>query len=208
MIAPEPQPDHVSSSSPHSYNLRKDEEPVPLAVLLSEINSVAIRLRQRGRSTESGPGNLPGAEHSVLEIIDRVGAITVPQIARERSTSRQNIQILVDRLVAQGRLEFSSNPSHKRSALVQLTGGGRSVLGAGVSSQKEFLAQLEASFSQSEIALAFGILRRIYELLSEETERARRNTEPQRAALTGGSSGEQAHSEADEPAEEFPINLL
>ena len=142
-----------------------------------------------------------------MEMIDRLGAITVPQIARERSTSRQNIQILVDRLVANGRLKFVSNPSHKRSALVELTGYGRSVLDASVSIQKERLAQLGSTFSPSEITVTLGVLRRIYELLSEQNDQNGKEAKHARAGLEKAAA-RQTNGEADEPVEEFPINLL
>ena len=66
-----------------------------LTELLTQLNSVSIKLRQRPTAPERRTGELAAAEYAVLNIIHRTGALTVPQIARERSTSRQNIQILV-----------------------------------------------------------------------------------------------------------------
>src|SRR5207247_10216928 len=69
-----------------------------------------------GNSNE--PGDAVGAgEISVLRALSEHGAHTVPQIARLRDTSRQNIQILVNRLASQGLVEFSSNPDRKSTRL-------------------------------------------------------------------------------------------
>ena len=46
-------------------------------------------------------------------------------MARTRATSRQHIQVIVDRLIAQGLLERRSNPQHKRSVVFALTRAGR-----------------------------------------------------------------------------------
>src|SRR6184192_1276169 len=90
-----------------------------LEALFEEVRLLAKRLRLPGNSTE--PGDAVGAgEISVLRALSEQGTQTVPQIARLRGTSRQNIQILVNRLASQGLVEFSSNPAHKRSELVNL----------------------------------------------------------------------------------------
>jgi DNA-binding MarR family transcriptional regulator len=184
------------------------EETTSLALLLAEVNALAIRVRQRGRPMGGSQAELPGAEHAVLEIIDRFGQLTVPQIARERSTSRQNIQILVDRLASQGRIQLSPNPAHKRSALVQLTHEGKVSLHTGDRDQKQLLAEIGVSLSQPEINATVAVLRRIHGLLSGEKDNGK-----QRASL--------AHSNRERTpkiperavdnlaaAEEFPVNLL
>lgn len=199
MIVPDAFSAHQKAiSSPNSHT-------VPL--LLSEINSVAIRLRQRGRSTASGLAELPGAEHAVLEIIDRRGALTVPEIARERSTSRQNIQTLVDRLAACGRIELSSNPAHKRSVLVSLTQAGKELLDAGVSNQLELLTQLGSSLSESEIGATVTVLRRLSNLLSGDSEDGRERTRSLKTDV-GLELGKERVADAQTLPEEFPVNLL
>jgi DNA-binding MarR family transcriptional regulator len=61
----------------------------------------------------------------VLQLLLQAGPQTVPRIGRARSTSRQNTQVLVNRMVAERWVELIENPAHKRSALVQLTEEGR-----------------------------------------------------------------------------------
>jgi DNA-binding MarR family transcriptional regulator len=49
------------------------------------------------------------------------GQLTVPQIARRLGVSRQNVQRVVNDLVAEGLATYQPNPDHKASPLVTLT---------------------------------------------------------------------------------------
>lgn len=138
-----------------------------LEALFAEVNGLAIRLKQPAASG-NGRDTLPAGERSVLQILDRHGSQTVPQIARLRFTSRQNIQVLVNSLVAQGCVELTSNPAHKRSALVCLAQPGRASLRAMAGGQAQFLAGLLAEISETEALSATNLLRQIRELLTED----------------------------------------
>lgn len=65
------------------------------------------------------------ATRAVLEHLLRTGPSTVPAVAREFGVSRQSIQVLVDAAVADGLLELTDNPQHRRSRLVDATDGAR-----------------------------------------------------------------------------------
>jgi DNA-binding MarR family transcriptional regulator len=99
----------------------------PLDLLFREIaatgNQVKVTTAMLNRADRLPPGEL-----SVLQLLGRTGRQTVPQIARYRMTSRQNIQVTINRLMAQGWVEGISNPAHKRSVLFQLTPNGRDLL--------------------------------------------------------------------------------
>jgi len=92
-----------------------------MRALLSEILALAIRLR---RGFPQDAEQLPAGGQEVLEILEAHGDQTVPQIARLRGTSRQNIQILVNKLQQDGCVELANNPAHKRSNLVRATNKG------------------------------------------------------------------------------------
>jgi DNA-binding MarR family transcriptional regulator len=169
---------------------------------LTQLNAVAIKLKQRARTVDGFPGELPVAEHAVLDIIHRAGALTVPQIARERSTSRQNIQILVDRLAREGQVELVGNPAHKRSALVRLTEQGRTWLATGEQSQRQFFSEIESRLSQGEIRAAVSVLRKVQSLLNGEGRQQNHNSQPRR------SNRPVSASEPEKNSEEFPVNLL
>lgn len=70
-------------------------------------------------------GEMSGGLRSILCGLSKLGEQTVPQMARDRSVSRQHIQMLVNQLAADGYIEFAENPAHKRSALVRLTSRGQ-----------------------------------------------------------------------------------
>jgi len=62
-----------------------------------------------------------GGAFGFLRSLALLGALTVPQIAQMRPTSRQRMQRLADELAAEGLVKFVDNPKHRRSKLVQLT---------------------------------------------------------------------------------------
>jgi DNA-binding MarR family transcriptional regulator len=178
----------------------------PIAELFTEINALAVRLRQRATKIEGVRGDLPGAEHAVLDLLDRFGDMTVPHIARERCTSRQNIQILVDRLERAGRVEVITNPAHKRSGLVRLTETGKKWLADSERERKDLLLEIESRLSEPELNAAVFLLRKVHGLLSglPATEPSTQSLHLRHTAPTVGNLSPNLAVEA----EEFPINLL
>lgn len=193
--------------------------------LLGEVNAVAIRLNQLGR-TPSSSGGLPAAAHGVLQLLARHGPQTVPQIARQRSTSRQNIQMLINRLAGQGFVELRSNPAHRRSGLVSLTGRGRAALSQGGEARATVLQAVASHISEPELAGTARVLTQLRQLLSaEETSgatgsresktsqprsgrRRRRPAEKQSAAVPEPPRAEPAGEKTATDEEEFPVSLL
>jgi DNA-binding MarR family transcriptional regulator len=186
--------------------IRSVTDPVSAAgELLAKVHTLAIRLRQ---NSPSEPGNLARAEHAVLDLLERQGTLTVPQIARERCTSRQNIQILVDRLEAVGRVELASNPAHKRSALVHLTEKGKQLLEKLGLNQKQVLAQIASNLSEVEVSSTVEVLRRIQDLLSNENQSGNMRKVLPQAKRARKASAVMGVTEHNSSAEEFPVNLL
>lgn len=75
-------------------------------------------------------GEMSGGLRSILRELNKLGERTVPQMARDRAVSRQNIQTLVNQLAEAGYLEFIENPAHKRSAFIRLTPLGKKTVEA------------------------------------------------------------------------------
>jgi DNA-binding MarR family transcriptional regulator len=171
-----------------------------IAALFAEVTALAARLTQRA--------DLPRAEHSVLEIASRSGPVTVPQIARQRCTSRQNIQVLVDRLEADGRIRLERNPAHKRSALVCLTEKGRAWLSNRGDVERSLFEQIGLQTSEVEIRQAIAVLSKVRGLLSGSVhtivEQLERRHSPKQLKRNGPPMLE-SEASADQ---EFPINLL
>ena len=131
-----------------------------LEALLVEVNGLANRLK----STDPH-ATLPSASRAALQVLQRHGPQTVPQIARARFSSRQNIQILINRLQEEGLVEFVTNPDHKRSALVRLTPRGSAVIAEAGKEAAELTTRILPSFSQSELSSATDVLSRLRSLL-------------------------------------------
>ena len=75
-------------------------------------------------------GEMSGGLRSLLRSLDNHGEQTVPQMARDRSVTRQHIQPLVNQLAEAGYIEFVENPAHKRSPFVRLTPRGKKTVDA------------------------------------------------------------------------------
>lgn len=75
-------------------------------------------------------GEMSGGLRGILRHLNKLGGQTVPQIARDRSVSRQNVQTLVNQLAEVGYVEFVENPAHKRSPFVRLTAAGKKAVEA------------------------------------------------------------------------------
>jgi DNA-binding MarR family transcriptional regulator len=178
----------------------------PIVELFAEINALAVRLRQRATRIQGVRGDLPGAEHVVLEIIARFGGMTVPHIARERCTSRQNIQTLVDRLERTDRIEVIANPAHKRSGLVRLTEQGKKWLAESENERKDLLKEIESRLSELEVNATVLLLRKVHGLLSGLPATEPSTPSPHTRDTTATVQNLSPNLAVE--AEEFPINLL
>jgi DNA-binding MarR family transcriptional regulator len=193
--------------------------------LLAEVNALANRLNQVGRGQEA-PAGLPAAAYGVLQSLERHGSQTVPQIALRRSTSRQNIQMLINRLQGQGCVELTSNPAHRRSALVSLTGRGRALVLQGAEAYNSMLKTLASDIAKPELASATRLLNGLRHLLTAETARTtavsrqRKISRPrgrrppverlkkESPAVPGPATANVVAEKISPDEEEFPVSLL
>ena len=133
--------------------------------LLGEINILATQYKQ-ARQPFQDQGDWTGGVRGVLLILGRGEGQTVPEIARARGTSRQNIQIVVNRLKIDGLAELAANPTHKRSALVRLTEKGKRVLRQIEFAEEKLHQDVLATLSQEELVSATKCLKRLRHLLA------------------------------------------
>jgi len=68
---------------------------------------------------------ITAAERAVMEFLYPEEHLSVPEIAERYQVSRQHVQTTVNPLLQKKLLRSSSNPRHKRSPLISLTGNGR-----------------------------------------------------------------------------------
>jgi DNA-binding MarR family transcriptional regulator len=195
-------------------------EPIPavpqdLELLLNEVNALTFGLKQASRLED--PGGLLSATQCVLRFL-REGPKTVPQIARVRGTSRQNVQILVNRLRREALVALVANPAHKRSALVELTEQGKRALALVTAVQGDFTHSMSPPCSQSEVRSAVALLRRlreaIVELQSAPSVTGAVGPQRKRASAAQTARAEKSASlampleESSTSAYELPVSLL
>ena len=97
-----------------------DSKAGAIAELLLEVAQCFFRIRAVGQKTGLIT-SWGGGAYGFMRSLALLGPLTVPQIAQMRPTSRQRMQRLANDLEAEGLVEFSDNPKHRRSKLVRLT---------------------------------------------------------------------------------------
>ena len=136
-----------------------------LQVLFAEATALANQLRKTAALVPRQANSHVGGQ-SVLQVLDRLGPLTVPAIARNRTVSRQSIQTLINRLEAQGYVAFAANPAHKKSGLVYLTDHGRKLVAATTARESKNSEALLPYVSESRLVPAARLLRQLRELLA------------------------------------------
>jgi DNA-binding MarR family transcriptional regulator len=193
-----------------------------LEFLLGEVGTLANRLKMTARAMHA-QDNLPLGGKAILQNLARFGRQTVPQIARGRSSSRQNIQVLVNRLESGGWVELGENPAHKRSDLIQLTERGEDLLAAANEREAAFLAGLLTHTKEAEVLSAGKLLSRLRALLEgreptaiarlAKPTKVRSKRRIQRATFKPPTPAPATEIQEPIPTpelaeEEFPVNLL
>lgn len=112
-----------------------------------------------------GRGELTAGLRGVLQQLVREGPMTVPAMARSRPVSRQHIQVLVDRLRADGLVQLRENPAHRRSRLVAVTPEGRRTFETMSRRERALLARLELRVPAGRVRAATEVLTAFREAL-------------------------------------------
>jgi len=177
--------------------------------LLTQIQALSLLLRRAAQWDDSHKV-LTLAQKNVLQSLE-INPLTVPEIARARATSRQNIQALVNRLVKEGFVETIINPAHRRSVLFGLTAKGRTLLKAAEEHQFDLAALLTNGASTEELQTVVRVLHRLRDLLQEkkgQTPQANngRVRTPGNRAIQHEPAVGLPEDESQDP--NFPVNLL
>lgn len=125
--------------------------------------------RRAVRRLEAGEadGGLPLGIRAVLDLLGRVDARTVPQVASTLGVSRQFVQRSVDEARARGYVAFASNPAHRRSSLVTLTEAGRAAVEGERARERDVLQPVADEVSAAEAAACLHVLRCLLAAVSE-----------------------------------------
>ena len=131
-----------------------------LDALIRAIRACFRELRVAGDALHQDAG-VSTAMRAVMEYVQSVGPATVPDIARAKAVSRQNIQVLVDALLKRGLAEMRPNPAHRRSTLVALTKSGTQVFRSMRKRELELLEGLAEDQPAASLRVAREVLSRL-----------------------------------------------
>jgi DNA-binding MarR family transcriptional regulator len=188
----------------------KQQPQAGIESLLSEVKALAIQQR-KSAVVMHRPDGLPARGWEVMRALAAQGARTVPQIGRQILTSRQNVQMMVNRLRTEGWVEMGENASHKRSGLVSLTETGRRLVATAKQREEQFWANLCPESTAAQVEEAVSLLRGLRLALKEEgglpaVTAATVHKQPKTRG--GGPAKSVVPPEEDPPEGELPVSLL
>jgi DNA-binding MarR family transcriptional regulator len=132
-----------------------------LAGRLADLLAAAAALSERWRYAAEEEGPVTAGHREVLRELALSGPQTVPQLARARSVSRQNIQILTNALLKEKLVAREANPAHQRSHLIRLTPRGRRLVEESLGREERRLRHLEVPVTRGEVKTAVRVLRAV-----------------------------------------------
>ena len=112
--------------------------------------------------------NLTVRMRAVLEMLDKYGEQTVPEIAARLEIKRQYVQIMCNETLASGLVEQRPNPRHKRSPVLALTDHGRTLIKEIISTEMKLMGRVGANLSSEEISTALEVVLTVVERLKTQ----------------------------------------
>lgn len=107
---------------------------------------------------------------AVLEILQRHGEQTVPDIAAKLEIKRQYVQVMCNETLTSGFVEQRANPRHKRSPILALTDQGRTLIEDIISKEVKLMHQIGADLSNEDASTALKIVLAVTDKLKEAGE--------------------------------------
>ena len=143
-----------------------------IAALILDVAQCFFRVRALGQEAGFFTGWGAGA-YGFMRSLALLGPLTVPDIARMRPTSRQRMQRLANELAAEGLVEFTGNPRHRRSKLVRLTPRGEARHRRLTVRLLEIASTMGAGLREAEIRRTAEVVRQIGDEAKRGTRAAR-----------------------------------
>ncbi|MFG3546417.1 MarR family winged helix-turn-helix transcriptional regulator [Streptomyces sp. NPDC047725] len=135
--------------------------PDELGRRLTEVYDLVGPLYRRAqRSVEQGlaPDGVSVGVRAVLTLLHRDGPMTVPQMGRAQTISRQFVQRMVNDAAARGLVESVPNPAHRRSSLIRLTDEGRSVIAGILGREHAVLRTVGGALTEDDVTACLRVL--------------------------------------------------
>ncbi|MCD7445098.1 MarR family transcriptional regulator [Streptomyces lincolnensis] len=136
--------------------------PDELGHRVSEVFDLIGALYRRGlRKLEQGE-EVEGVSvgvRSVLTLLHRYGPMTVPQMGRVMTLTRQFVQRMVNDALARGWVETTPNPAHQRSSLIRITDEGETVITTILTREHELNRQVGGDLTDAELRACKRVLK-------------------------------------------------
>ncbi|WP_327592383.1 MarR family winged helix-turn-helix transcriptional regulator [Streptomyces chartreusis] len=140
----------------------KPLSPDDLGHRVSEVFDLIGALYRRGlRKLEQGE-EVEGVSvgvRSVLVLLHRYGPMTVPQMGRLMTLTRQFVQRMVNDAQARGWAETTPNPAHQRSSLIRITDEGEAVITAILAREHALNRQVGGELTEAELQACVRVLK-------------------------------------------------
>ncbi|MFD9793902.1 MarR family winged helix-turn-helix transcriptional regulator [Streptomyces sp. NPDC059070] len=150
---------------PASEPLSPDELPGRLMDVFALVGPLYRRV-QRRIELDADRGISVGVR-AVLDLLRENGPMTVPQMGRAQSLSRQFVQRMVNDGAERGLVESIPNPAHQRSSLIRLTDEGRAAIGAVTAREHALLRRTGGDLTDADVAACVRVLGRMLELFDD-----------------------------------------
>ncbi|WP_254641880.1 MarR family winged helix-turn-helix transcriptional regulator [Streptomyces sp. BV129] len=151
---------------PDDRPLSPDELPERLMEVFALVGPLYRRVQRKIEQDAPAQGLSVGTR-AVLDLLREHGPMTVPQLGRAQSLSRQFVQRMVNDAAAHGFVETIPNPAHQRSSLVRLTEAGRTAINTAVAREHALLRQVGGDLTGSEVDSCVRVLGRMLELFGD-----------------------------------------
>ncbi|MDH6578531.1 DNA-binding MarR family transcriptional regulator [Kitasatospora sp. MAP5-34] len=145
--------------------LRADELPERLMEVFALVGPLYRRV-QRKIEQDAAQGISVGVR-AVLDLLREHGPMTVPQMGRAQSLSRQFVQRMVNDAAARELVESIPNPAHQRSSLIRLTDDGHAAITAVTAREHALLRQAGGDLTDADVTTCVRVLGRMLELFDD-----------------------------------------
>jgi DNA-binding MarR family transcriptional regulator len=145
--------------------LSPDELPGRLMEVFALVGPLYRRV-QRRIELDNAQGVSVGVR-AVLDLLREHGPMTVPQMGRAQSISRQFVQRMVNDGAAAGLVESIPNPAHARSSLIRLTEAGAATIDAVVEREHALLRQAGGELTDADLTTTVRVLGLMLELFED-----------------------------------------
>ncbi|GAA5021643.1 MarR family winged helix-turn-helix transcriptional regulator [Streptomyces siamensis] len=146
--------------------LSHDEAGPRLMEVFALIGPLYRRVQRKIEQDAAGQ-DLSVGVRAVLDLLREHGPMTVPQMGRAQSISRQFVQRMVNDAAASGLVEAVPNPAHARSSLIRLTDSGGTTIEAVVAREHALLREAADDLTTADVDTCVRVLSRMLTLFDD-----------------------------------------